>query len=569
MKLKSITITNFRCYKNETTIEFDNITALIGRNDIGKSTILEALEIFFNNVTVKIDQTDLSVGSDSMNVSLTCDFVNLPSKIILDSGEETDLQSEYLTISEDTLRIKKVYDCSKKNPTAEIFIVANHPTAKGFDDLLSTKEKDLQKMIKDRGLDAKLKGNPQMRKALWQSCDDLELNLTEISVSKASGDSKSIWGKLDSYLPAFALFQSDRSSKDSDSEVQDPMKAAIEEAIKETQDEIDQIQERIRQKAMDIANDTHTALTKIDKHLATQLSPKFNSPTMSKWTGLFSIAMNTDNGIALNKRVSGVRRLILVSFFMAQARRRSKTSNKKDIIYAIEEPETAQHPNNQKILIDSFLELSRSDNTQIILTTHSPNLAKEMPVDSLRFVTRNGDIPTIKRGSDDVFEEIVNDMGIFASPSSEVKVILCVEGPTDVIAMKALNRCLHNKFPDMVDLERCPAVAIFPMGGSILKYWVERHYLQKLKTKEIHIYDHDVKTYQQYIDEVNARSDGSWGKLTNKYEIENYLHPDAIKEVYGVDVDTSQPSVPKLLGGLLKENETRWNEGWYLQEVFE
>jgi hypothetical protein len=79
-----------------------------------------------------------------------------------------------------------------------------------------------------------------------------------------------------------------------------------------------------------------------------------------------------------------------------------------------------------------------------------------------------------------------------------------------------------------------------------LKYWVEKKYLQNLNCPEVHIYDNDVKTYQKAIDEVNSRSDGSFGTLTKKYEIENYLHSKAIKEKYNVDVDTDEKGVPKL-----------------------
>lgn len=35
-------------------VDFDNITTFIGKNDIEKSTIIEALEIFFNNSTEDI-----------------------------------------------------------------------------------------------------------------------------------------------------------------------------------------------------------------------------------------------------------------------------------------------------------------------------------------------------------------------------------------------------------------------------------------------------------------------------------------------------------------------------------
>ena len=53
MKLKTVYLKNFRCYKDEVSIEFDELTTFVGKNDIGKSTVLEGLEIFFNNDLVK------------------------------------------------------------------------------------------------------------------------------------------------------------------------------------------------------------------------------------------------------------------------------------------------------------------------------------------------------------------------------------------------------------------------------------------------------------------------------------------------------------------------------------
>lgn len=41
MKLVKVYLKNFRGYANYTEIDFDNITTLVGENDIGKSTILE------------------------------------------------------------------------------------------------------------------------------------------------------------------------------------------------------------------------------------------------------------------------------------------------------------------------------------------------------------------------------------------------------------------------------------------------------------------------------------------------------------------------------------------------
>ena len=305
MKLISVEIENIRCYEKAVKIKIDDLTTFIGKNDIGKSTVLEALEIFFNNDTVKITQTDANINSGNPLVSITCEFSDLPKEIILDSGSSTTLSEEYLLTIESTLKIKKLYDCSKNKPTCDVFIIANHPTAKGVADLLELKEKDLQKIIRDNKIHSALKGNPLMRKAIWASAEDLGLNLVEIPVTKPKEDCKRIWDQVDKYLPLFALFQSDRSSKDSDGEVQDPMRSAVAAAIEEVRDDIDRIQQRVKVRTEEIANNTLEALKTIDRSLASTLVPDFIPPTPSKWSGLFSVSLSTD-GIPLNKRGSSV-----------------------------------------------------------------------------------------------------------------------------------------------------------------------------------------------------------------------------------------------------------------------
>ncbi|WP_312222624.1 ATP-binding protein [Rhizobium rhizoryzae] len=581
MRLVAATIENFRAYRTATRIDFEDITTIIGRNDVGKSTILEALEIFFNNETVKIEQGDCNVFAEGAPIRITAEFSEPPAEIVLDSGAPTSLADEYLLSAAGTLVIQKVYDCSKKSPAAETFILARHPSAKGVDNLLELKEKDLQALVKGKGIDVKLKGNPGMRRALWDDAGELALADVAVPVSKPKEDSKQIWEQIERHLPMFALFQSDRASKESDGEIQNPLKGAIASAIAEVQDEIDRIQVKVRQKSEEIARLTHEALKTIDPKLARTLVPKFTPPGAAKWTGLFSLGMDTDDAIPLNKRGSGVRRLILVSFFKAEAERKLATSSKANIIYAIEEPETSQHPANQRILIESFKDLARAPNCQVILTTHSPGLAADLPVDSIRFVSGDGppNTPIIEKGVD-VFGKVADVLGL--TPDSRAKVIVCVEGPTDVEALRYLSHALHvedNTIPSLLDNKAC---AFIVLGGSTLKHWVAQHYLQNLRCPEVHIYDSDVAAYGETVQQVNARTDGfgSWGALTAKHEIECYLHPDAIMEVYGVAVEVvdhpyeGHPSVPAAfaaaitahrgLDGLMKQNTAKG----YLTRVY-
>ena len=107
-------LSNFRNYKEEIVIDFDNLTAFVGKNDIGKSSILEALDIFFNEGkgSVKLDKGDINKqsmreGNNEIRISLC--FDELPDRIVIDATNETSLQTEYLVNSNNQLEAIKKY----------------------------------------------------------------------------------------------------------------------------------------------------------------------------------------------------------------------------------------------------------------------------------------------------------------------------------------------------------------------------------------------------------------------------------------------------------------------------
>lgn len=125
----------------------------------------------------------------------------------------------------------------------------------------------------------------------------------------------------------------------------------------------------------------------MNPEIADSLTPNIPSPESLKWVDVFkSVSITGDEDIPINKRGSGVKRLILLNFFRAEAERRQKESNVPSIIYAIEEPETSQHPKHQRKLIEAFIELSKADNTQILLTTHSPAIVKMLDFEHLQLI---------------------------------------------------------------------------------------------------------------------------------------------------------------------------------------
>ena len=401
MKLTAITIENFRSYERKTRIPISDLTTFVGKNDSGKSTILEALEIFFNNSLIKIDGNDSTIHTDSTEVSISCSFEDLPDKLIIDANSTTTLADEFLLNELGQLEITKKYDCSNKAPKPVTYARAMHPCIDGADDLLLLKQADLRSRLQTLEIpteDIDTRSNVAMRQAIRAHFDDLQLREIYIALDK-DGDAKKAWSKLKNALPIFVLFQSDRSSKDQDSEVQDPIKIAVKQALISIQPKLDEIQDLVKQKTIEVAQRTKEKLAEMAPELAEDITPEFAKEP--RWESAFSFSLFGENQVPLNKRGSGARRLVLINFFRAEAEKKRNESETHSIIYAIEEPETSQHPNHQKMLIEALKELSVQDHTQVLLTTHVPGLAGEIDTSSIRYIHKNDVDETTVRFCDD------------------------------------------------------------------------------------------------------------------------------------------------------------------------
>lgn len=394
MKISQVKISNFRGYKDQTTIDFNDLTVFVGKNDVGKSTVLEALDAFFNEGkgVIKLDKEDINkqeLAEGNKDISIAVVFEDLPASLVIDSTNATTLQDEYLLNSQNKLEIIKIYPNAGKE---KVFVKADHPSNSACADLLLKKQKDLQAIIKKNSISCNdEKKNAVMRKAIWKHyADDLQLQDAEIDVTKE--DAKNIWDQLKNYMPLYSLFQSDRKNSDGDSEIQDPMKLAVQEILKDTsiQSSLNKIATEVDSKLKQVADRTLEKLKEMNPEVADSLNPVIPPAESLKWADVFkNVSISGDEDIPINKRGSGVKRLVLLNFFRAEAERRKTEKNVPDIIYAIEEPETSQHPEHQKKLIDAFIELSKGQHTQIVLTTHSPAIVKMLDFEHLKLIKGN------------------------------------------------------------------------------------------------------------------------------------------------------------------------------------
>lgn len=564
MKLKEVKLQNFRGYKNEVSVSFDDLTVLIGRNDAGKSSILDALNIFFNDAD--IEKEDACVQGGSTEVRISCVFSELPPQIVLDEQHPTSLEKEHLVREDGLFEVCRVFNCNTaKGKQTRIFARAHHPTADGCGDLMSLKIAPLKARANERGVNLEAVNQTiktDLRQAIWTQTENLALAPSEIDLSAEVG--KTVWEQIQLNLPVFALFKSDRASTDQDEEAQDPMKAAIKEVVKGYQGELNGLIDKVNTELKSLADKTVAKIQEMSPTLANSLKPQVKS---KPWDSLFSVTLSGDDGISINKRGSGTRRLVLLNFFRAKAEE-SASARSTGAIYAIEEPETSQHPNHQLMLLDAFQELTERGLAQVILTTHTPTLARKVNRNFLRLVLQNAGHPEIHLGSeDDTLHSIRETLGVL--PDHDVKVFLGVEGKWDIEFLKRISKILNTADPTVPDLaaaELSKSLVFIPLGGSSMELWSVR--LANLDRPEFYITDRDNPPpqnpkYHQYLVDWNARPN-CIAYCTAKRELENYLHPDAIRTIAPTfpNVIADFDDVPEMLAEALHvadANAPAWN----------
>ena len=583
MRLQKLILKNFRAYEGEHVINFNsNIIALIGKNDIGKSTILEALEIFFNGDLIKPEPDDLCIQTDDDTFTFTigCVFeVDKNKEYGLDPQAKTKLGPEYILNKDGLLEIHKQYKVTfakndKRtitNSNSKIFIKAYALTEFSDGHLITKKNPELKNMLAKRsltdspGVDQRI--NHSIRQAIYEDIRnknaDEEPERQEIFVETDKEDAKKLFDYLEKDFPIFSLFQVDRENKDDEKEVQDPLKMITRTAIAEQEKALEEVTEGVKKKVEEMGKKTLEKLKQIDPHIAEGLVPDVNN---KNWDTLFSFNFRGEDGIPLNKRGSGVRRLILFSYFRAQAE--DKNTSKRNEIYAIEEPETSQHPGRQIQLIEAIQKLAEDEKRQFIITTHTPEFAKFSDIKSLILIKEENGQTVIKEDEEEKKQEIVKTLGILPDFSAPV---LCVEGEQDIKFFEAVGEIKELK--EIIDLSKIGKIAL---NGGCLTHWVERNALGTSNVKEFHIYDSDGKDNETYKKEIKSIEKKEQEEQLNKKEnkrrsarstkrraIENYVPHELIEEHWKIKFTDKEKenwdkeNIPALIAKRLnnKENE--------------
>lgn len=188
------------------------------------------------------------------------------------------------------------------------------------------------------------------------------------------------------------------------------------------------------------------------------------------------------------------------------------------------------------MLIEAFEDLANRVGCQVMITTHTPVLARRFAQASLRFVTCKDGQPVIHDGHEDAtLTEIRDSLGVL--PDHNIKVFFGVEGKNDIIFLTTISKILRDAGEVVLDLEKAVDenhLVFVPLGGSNLDLWVTR--LKGFNRPEFYLMDRDTNPpekpkYYVFAEKIGKRANcTAW--TTSRKELENYIHPDTIRSAY-------------------------------------
>jgi len=223
-------------------------------------------------------------------------------------------------------------------------------------------------------------------------------------------------------------------------------------------------------------------------------------------------------------------------------------------ILAIEEPENHIAPHHIGKLIKRFKQLGNNDNSQVILTSHSPAIVKRIEPEDLRYLRIEN--------NDRVLQTIVSDIQLPQAIDESYKYIKgAIQAYPELYFAKLVvlgegdsEELLLPKFFDLLGLEiDSSQISVVPLGGRHVNYFWKL--LNSLRIPHITLLDFD-----------NERYGGGWGRI--QYAIKQLILNGVAKEKLVTVTTESQESrvlddeIDKIKDWKIDRPDNQLLEGW-------
>jgi len=535
MYISKIALTNYRGVKNQRTIQLEQLSSIVGKNDAGKTIVLFAVATFLDVKNFPITYSDFNDIDSPIVFEFDFRDENIAELLMTKlkaKVKKTDGLEEYVQdfVFDGAIKFKREAVKVDKKFSSESILVKDF-LQEDIRGLYLKTDDELNAITQLYGIQIPVDGKGRNSKVE---------KIKYIKQHFADAEKTTFWieddCKISGLFPEVEMFKADHGLEadtkfktNSVTEIQDYFDREAKEddtKLKKVEAEIIEEMKKEAHSVTDYMQDYASTLK------AVQITPVVNWKDAIKGVDVSFQFEGDEKFIPMSHKGTGYRRLFMVARFRYLAEK-SKGHN---IIYLIEEPETFLHPTAQQDLLNAFKELS-NDN-QIIITTHSPIFAGAPSVKGVVLCSKanQSNYENATEENDNAFLlKIIEELGIKPSYNlrDDFEKILFVEGPDDatfykIICNKVLGRNLEDK------------VLVLPTGGSSIDSFINITYFKKNGRELFLILDSDKglatknpeKPLIQAKSILNFNNGFGNGYALKKSNIESYFHPTALKSFY-------------------------------------
>ncbi len=409
MKIESVRIENFRVFRDE-TIFFDNYTCFVGANGAGKSTVFNALNIFFRQY--KDSKTDLSKLSadDFHHKDVTKDI-----KITVTFSDLSQNAKENLAtyVRQDKLIVTAVATYDANIERAEVKQYGNRLGMKDFKsffeaDKAGAKVSDLKAIYSDLQQSYTDLPNASTKADMIEKLQLYEAERKDLCELIPSEDQFYGISKGANRLAPYIQWIFIPASKDVTEEGEESKTSALGQLLARTvrtavnfDEKVNELRLATRSSFQNLITQEQSALEGISSSLQTRLSswahPKITAQVLWKLDPDKSVKIEEpwayikigERGFDgdLSRFGHGLQRSYMLA--LLQELTSFGDSDAPTLIMAIEEPELYQHPPQARYLAETLIELAERE-SQVLLCTHSPLFIPGDNFQQVRIVRENG-----------------------------------------------------------------------------------------------------------------------------------------------------------------------------------
>ncbi|MDM0656904.1 AAA family ATPase [Clostridium perfringens] len=431
MYINKVRIKNYKSFLDSGYIEFDDkLFALIGQNNTGKSTVLDAIQCVFPSAKKNINAIDFHRATEN---SIEIE--------ILFSGVTDEYLERVVFKDKVQKQIDKVNSLEREGSSDKL--------EKERKKILEIKEKCLKECFEKYKID-----NEKINIKLIAKCG--KTITKQIYVNE---DTKITEADLKALLPQLKVIPAIRDPKN---ESTAGSNSYLKELIQMLDDEI---QTNIEIEGQSISyRELNNVISKEAKErcksLGNRITDFYNKAIgNNEYEVVINSDVNISKGTTYTTRIkdintgiendilncgTGYQSMVILSMLEAYV---DISNNKSQYILLIEEPEVYLHPNLQRKMIDTLISISY--NNQVIFTSHSPITLSKLSKQQIKLVKKENGVASIE---DVVPKVVIDELGIKADDIFVNKGIVFVEGKDDKKVFEILINKIEDGLTDKINI---------------------------------------------------------------------------------------------------------------------